>query len=378
MFRSLRNRTVRIIAPIIITLCAASAAAQDYPSRPITFIVAFAPGGFADSVARLIGSKLNERLGQSIIIENRAGGGGNIGAAAAAKAAPDGYTLLVTTTGLAINETLSKSKGFAVDDLAVVAIPAWAPETLSVNPSSPAKSMAELLQMAKTKPINYASPGVGTSGHIANAYLFQELAKVEAVNVPFQGGALAVNALLGGHVDALAGAVTGYAGQLKAGSIRGIGVASERRLAQLPDIPTYTESGFPIVASTWVGIFAPARTDAAILQKLNTSVNDVLREASTQSQVAGPADGVSDRRPRRRRRLFPPRRGAVEDDDHAHRADAAIASGVRPLGRTPNHFHWMLKRSAVIPGRAKGASPESIIPDRGYGFGLPRCARSPE
>jgi tripartite-type tricarboxylate transporter receptor subunit TctC len=285
MFRSLRNRTVRIIAPIIVTLCAASAAAQDYPSRPITFIVAFAPGGFADSVARLIGSKLNERLGQNIIIENRAGGGGNIGAAAAAKAAPDGYTLLVTTTGLAINETLSKSKGFAVDDLAVIAIPAWAPETLSVNPSSPAKSMAELLQMAKAKPISYASPGVGTSGHIANAYLFQELAKVEAVNVPFQGGALAVNALLGGHVDALAGAVTGYAGQLKAGSIRGIGVASERRLAQLPDIPTYTESGFPIVASTWVGIFAPARTDAAILQKLNTSVNDVLREASTQSQL---------------------------------------------------------------------------------------------
>ena len=187
MSRSLRIRTVRIIAQIIIALCAASAAAQDYPSRPITFIVAFAPGGFADSVARLIGSKLNERLGQSIIIENRAGGGGNIGAAAAAKAAPDGYTLLVTTTGLAINETLSKSKGFAVDDLAVVAIPSWAPETLSVNPSSPAKSLAELLQIAKTKPINYASPGVGTSGHIASAYLFQELAKVEAVNVALSG-----------------------------------------------------------------------------------------------------------------------------------------------------------------------------------------------
>jgi tripartite-type tricarboxylate transporter receptor subunit TctC len=193
----------------------------------------------------------------------------------------------VTTTGLAINETLSRSKGFSVDDLAVVAIPAWAPETLSVNPSSPAKSLTELLQIAKTKPINYASPGVGTSGHIANAYLFQELAKVEAVNVPFQGGALAVNALLGGHVDALAGAVTGYAGQLKAGSIRGIAVASERRLPQLPDIPTYAESGFPqIIASTWVGFFAPARTDVAILQKLNMSVNDVLRDASTQSQLA--------------------------------------------------------------------------------------------
>ena len=273
------------MAATAIALSASPVAAQDYPSRPITFIVAFAPGGFADSVARLIGSKLNERLGQSIIIENRAGGGGNIGAAAATKAAPDGYTLLVTTTGLAINETLSKSKGFAVDDLAVVAIPAWAPETLSVNPSSPAKNLAGLLQIAKTKPINYASPGVGTSGHIANAYLFQELAKVEAVNVPFQGGALAVNALLGGHVDALAGAVTGYAGQLKAGSIRGIAVAAEQRLPQLPDIPTYAESGFPIVASTWVGLFAPARTNTAILQKLNTAVNEVLRDASTQSQV---------------------------------------------------------------------------------------------
>ena len=205
MFRSLRDRTARIIAATAIVLGASPAAAQEYPTRPITFIVAFAPGGFADSVARLLGSKLSERLGQSIIIENRAGGGGNIGAAAVSKAAPDGYTLLVTTTGLAINETLSKSKGFAVDDLAVVTIPAWAPETLSVNPSSPTKNLAGLLQIAKTKPINYASPGVGTSGHIANAYLFQELAKVEAVNVPFQGGALAVNALLGGHVDALAG-----------------------------------------------------------------------------------------------------------------------------------------------------------------------------
>ena len=325
MFRSLRNRTVRIIAPIIMTLCAANAAAQDYPSRPITFIVAFAPGGFADSVARLIGSKLNERLGQSIIIENRAGGGGNIGAAAAAKAAPDGYTLLVTTTGLAINETLSKSKGFAVDDLTVIAIPAWAPETLSVNPSSPAKSLAELLQIAKTKPINYASPGVGTSGHIANAYLFQELAKVEAVNVPFQGGALAVNALLGGHVDALAGAVTGYAGQLKAGSISrhrcrvraAAGAASrhshlhrERLSHRCIDLGRHLRAG------------ADRRGNPAKAEHVGERC---VARGFDAEPVAGAADGVSDRRPRGCRRLFPPRRGAVEDDDHQHRADPAIA-----------------------------------------------------
>jgi tripartite-type tricarboxylate transporter receptor subunit TctC len=265
-------------------VCASSVAAQDYPSRPMTFVVAFAPGGFADAVARLIGSKLGERLGQNIVIENRAGGGGNIGAAMVSKAAPDGYTLLVTTTGLAINETLSKSKGFALDDLEAVAIPAWAPDTLSVNPSSPA-TLAELLVTAKSKPISYGSPGVGTTGHIVGAYLFKELAKAEAVHVPFQGGAPAVNALLGGHVDAITGAVTGYAGQLKAGSIRGIAVAAEQRLPRLPDIPTYAEAGFPgIIASTWVGIFAPARTDRAILDKLNAAVNDVVRDSATQAQ----------------------------------------------------------------------------------------------
>ena len=166
-----------------------------------------------------------------------------------------------------------------------VHIPAWAPETLSVNPYSPAKTLAELLVAAKSKPINYGSPGVGTSGHIVGAYLFKELAKVEAVHVPFQGGAPAVNALLGGHVDAITGAVTGYAGQLKAGSIRGIAVAAEQRLPQLPDIPTYAEGGFPgIIASTWVGIFAPARTDKAILDKLNGAVNDVVRDPATQAQ----------------------------------------------------------------------------------------------
>ena len=361
MFRSLCNRTVRIVAPIIITLCAASAAAQDYPSRPITFIVAFAPGGFADSVARLIGSKLNERLGQSIIIENRAGGGGNIGAAAAAKAAPDGYTLLVTTTGLAINETLSKSKGFAVDDLAVVAIPAWAPETLSVNPSSPAKSMAELLQIAKSKPINYASPGVGTSGHIANAYLFQDLAKVEAVNVPFQGGALAVNALLGGHVDALAGAVTGYAGQLKAGSISrhrcrvgaAAGAASrhshlhrERVSHRCIDLGRHLRAG------------ADRRGNPA---EAEPGCERCAAGGFDAEPTGSLADRVPDRRPRRRRRLFPPRRGAVEDDDHPHRADPAIAAsslaGATQVGFSLADLGSIKRRSRVNP-RSVAASPE--------------------
>lgn len=261
-------------------------AAQDYPNRPITFVVGFAPGGFADGIARLIGGKLNERLGQNAVIENRAGGGGNIAGALVSKAAPDGYTVLVTTTGLAVNETISKDKGFALDDLRPVAIPAWAPETLSVHPSSPAKSLSDLLLNAKTKPINFGSPGVGTSGHIANAYLFKVLAKVEAVHVPFQGGAPALNAALGGHLDALTGAIPSYAGQFQAGTLRGLAVGAEKRLPLFPDIPTYGESGFPeLVASTWVGIFVPAKTSDAIVDKLNKAINDILREPGAKEQL---------------------------------------------------------------------------------------------
>ena len=208
-----RAAIVAIVLSAVVT--ASPATAQDYPTRQITMVVAFAAGGFADGVARVLAAKLGERLGQNIVIENRGGGGGNIGAAAVVKAQPDGHTLLVTTTGLAINETITKDKGFALDDLKVVAIPAWAPETLSVHPTSPAKTLSDLIAIAKTKPINFGSPGVGTSGHIANAYLFKELAKVEAVHVPFQGGAPAVNAMSGGHIDALAGAVPGYAGAVE-------------------------------------------------------------------------------------------------------------------------------------------------------------------
>jgi tripartite-type tricarboxylate transporter receptor subunit TctC len=274
------------VAPIVAAIASGlPCAAQDYPTRPITIMVGFAAGGFADGVARVLGANLSERLGQNVVIENRGGGGGNIAAAAVAKVAADGYTLLVTTTGLAINETLSKQKNFSLHDFSVVAIPVWAPETMSVNPKSAAKTLADLLRAASEKPISYASPGVGTSGHIATAYFFKNLAKVEAVHVPFQGGAPAVNAMLGGHVDALVGAVPGYAGQLKSGLIRGLAVAAQKRLPEFPDIPTYAESGFPeIVASTWVGVFAPAKVDDAVIEKLNKTINEIVNEPSAQAQ----------------------------------------------------------------------------------------------
>ena len=234
-----------VAAVLAIGISTAPCAAQEYPTRSITLVVGFAAGGFADGVARMLGSKLSERLGQNIIVENRSGAGGNIAAAMVTKAPADGYTLLVTTTGFAINETLSKDKGFSLGDLKPITIPAWAPETLNVPAKSEAKSLTELMRMAKTKPVTFGSPGVGTSGHIANAYMFKNLAKVDAVHVPFQGGAPALNAGLGGHVDVLVGAIPGYAGSLKSGLIRGLALGAEKRLAHSRKSRHTGRAGFP-------------------------------------------------------------------------------------------------------------------------------------
>ena len=308
----------------------------------------------------MLAAKLGERLGQNIVIENRGGGGGNIGAAAVAKAQPDGHTLLVTTTGLAINETITKDKGFALDDLKVVAIPAWAPETLSVHPTSPAKTLSDLIAIAKTKPINFGSPGVGTSGHIANAYLFKELAKVEAVHVPFQGGAPAVNAMSGGHIDALAGAVPGYAGQLKSGLIRGIAVAAEKRLADFPDIPTYAESGFPelATAATWVGVLRAGQGQRRRRRQIEQGDQRRHERCPGTGAVQEVADRDPPGGPRRCRQLFPTRRRAMEENDHRHRSRDAIECPTcrrlssirrRMLMKVRDLVHVHLRRSRPEP-----------------------------
>src|SRR5262249_24109944 len=177
------------------------ARSQAYPGKPITILVAFPAGGFADIFARLVGNRLSERLGTTVVVENRGGGGGNIAAAPAANAPPDGHTLLVTTNAIAINETLTKSRGFGADDLKAIAIPAWAPDTIVVNAKHPAKTLSELIDGAKGKSISFGTPGVGTTAHIVTTYLFKQLPNVDAVHVPFQGGAPLVNALMGGHVD---------------------------------------------------------------------------------------------------------------------------------------------------------------------------------
>ena len=269
-------------------VAATPAAAQSYPSRTITMVVAFPAGGYADTFARVLADRLGAKLGQTVVVENRGGAGGNIGAGTVAHATADGYTLLATTASVAVNETYYKNKNFtAAADLRAIAIPAGAPESLSVAPNDPIKNLAELVQAGRTKPFNYANPGVGTSSHVAAAFFFKTLAKIDPVPVPFQGGAPAVNAVLGGHVQVLVGTLPGYAGPISSGQLRGLAVASEQRVPGFTNIPTYSEGGYPgFVAETWVGVFAPAKVDDAIAQKLNAAINAVVSEPQTKERLA--------------------------------------------------------------------------------------------
>ena len=185
-------------------LPAGSISAQTYPSRNITFVVGFAAGGVADSVGRIVAQKLSDRLGQTVVVENRGGAGGNIAAKSVVGSVADGYTVLVTTTALAINETLHRNKGFTTDDFKTVAIAASSPESLSVPPTTQANNIGEFLKTMQGKSINFGSAGTGSGSHIAAEYFLKEIAKVSATHVPFQGGAPAMNAALAGHIDLLA------------------------------------------------------------------------------------------------------------------------------------------------------------------------------
>jgi tripartite-type tricarboxylate transporter receptor subunit TctC len=269
-------------------LCSAGvpAAAQQYPSRTITAVVAAAAGGYADAVARIVAERLSAKLGQNVVVENRGGGGGNIGAKAVAGAAPDGHTILVTTTALAINETLYKNKGYALSDLKPAAIAVSAPEVILANPSLPAKNLAELVKESQGKTVTYGSAGVGTGSYIAAAYFFKMLAKVDTVHVPFPGGAPAINAILGNHISVLAVTVPPVIASINGGKIRGLGIASARRMELVSSVPTYAENGYPnFYASSWVGFFLPAKTGDAIVERLNREINDALQDPAVQARL---------------------------------------------------------------------------------------------
>jgi tripartite-type tricarboxylate transporter receptor subunit TctC len=275
------------LALFILQCSGQQTSAQQYPSRQITFVVAFAPGGVADTLARLISKGVGERLQQSVVVENRGGAGGNIAAEIVTHANPDGYTLLATTTALAINQTLFVDKPFSVSDFQTVAIAASSPEALVTSPTNPANDLLSFIKAINGRTINLAIPGVGTGSHVVAEYFFKKLAKVSVQPVPYQGGAPAINATIAGQVDLMATTLGGgAAAQVEGGKLKGIAIASDRRAAVAPNIKTYAEQGYPgFTAASWVGLFAPAKTDPAIVSMLNAALEQVIKDTAVEKKL---------------------------------------------------------------------------------------------
>jgi tripartite-type tricarboxylate transporter receptor subunit TctC len=280
-----RRRLLHLAAAAALPAFPRVARAQRYPTRQITLVVPFAAGGIADAVARLTAPKLSERLGKAVVIENRAGAGGNLGARMVAGSAPDGYTLLATTSALAVNDSASRNKGYATEDLRAIAIVADSPDILAVHPSNPARSLQEFIASAKDKSFTFASAGTGTGPHIGAEYFFREIAKVKALHVPFGGGAPAVTAAVGNHVDAVWIVLPTVTPHVAQGGLRGLALASHTRNPAVPDVPTFAEQGFPgFSTGSWVGFFAPARTPDAVVTALNAEINAILGQAEAQER----------------------------------------------------------------------------------------------
>jgi tripartite-type tricarboxylate transporter receptor subunit TctC len=279
-------RRAVVAVALAVPALAQPASAQIYPSQNVTVLVAFAAGGIADVVARLVGAKLAEKLGQTVVVENRGGAGGNLAARAVAGAAADGYTILATTSALAVNDSASRNKGYATEDLRPIALVAVSPDVLAVHPSNPANDLRELIATAKVKSFTYGSAGVGTGPHIGAEYFFREVAKVKAVHVPFTGGAPAVAAAIGNHIDAVVLTLPTVTPQITQGSLRGLGLASPTRNSAVPNVPTYGEMGFhDVYSGSWVGFFAPAKTSDAVVAKLNAEINMILKSPEAQQRL---------------------------------------------------------------------------------------------
>ena len=246
--------------------------AQDYPNKPVRVVVPFAAGGPTDIVACLVGTKLADKWGQPVVIENVVGASGNIGTRNVAQAAPDGYTLLVTTSGFVVNPSLFASKPYdPVNDFAPVTILAQAPNVLIVHPSVEAKTVAELINMVKANPGKYsfASAGVGQTGHLTGA-LFNVKFGLDMAHVPFNGGGPIMNSMMGGHTLIAFLSLPSAAAYVKDGKVRALAVTSPKRSPILPNVPTIREAGIPEGETLFFqGVLAPAKTPAAIIRKLH-------------------------------------------------------------------------------------------------------------
>lgn len=275
---------------------AAEKDAANYPSRPVRIVVPQSPGGTTDLTARLLAPRLSERFGQSVVVDNRPGAGSLVGTDLVAKAAPDGYTLLVVASSLAIMPSMYKSLPFdPVKDFAPITTLSLYPYLLLVHASVPAGNVKELIALAKAKPgyLNYASGGTGTGTQLG-AELFKTMAGIEMVHVPYKGGGPAMNALMGGQVQVYFAAMPSTLTLVRAGKLKAIAVTSGKRSRALPELPTIAESGLPgYDEQTWNGLLAPARTPRLIIERIKRESHAVLKlETSLERFAAEGAEGV--------------------------------------------------------------------------------------
>jgi tripartite-type tricarboxylate transporter receptor subunit TctC len=283
---------------ILALIFAATASAQSFPTKPIKIIVPFPAGGTVDFFARVISTKLSEALGQSVLVENRAGAGGNIPAEAVAKAAPDGYTLLMGSEIIAINTSLYSKIGYdPVKDLAPITLVGTVPNILIVHPSLPVNSVNDLIALAKKTPgkISFASTGQGTSTHLSSE-LFKLMANVDMLHVPYKGGPPAIADLISGQVNMMFINMPTGITHVRSGKAKIIAVSSIKRVSQLPDVPTVDQAGVKgFETSAWSGLYAPAGTPADIINRLNAEVVKILKQPSVREQLmAQGAEPVGD------------------------------------------------------------------------------------
>ncbi len=283
---SANNMTRLLFAAVFCSIALPGAAlAQAWPAKPIRLMVPFPPGGSTDIVARIVAQKLSEKLGQSIVIENRGGAGGTIGTAIIAKSAPDGYNLAVasTSTHVVAPGVYAKLEYDPVKDFAPVGLMAVSPYLLVVNPSVPAKTLKELVALAKSRPgkLNYASAGIGSTTHLAMEML-KYASATYMLHIPYNGNGPAGTAVIGGQVEVLFGSLPALLPHAKSGRARAIAVGTPKRSPSLPDVPTVAESGYPgFDASLWLAIVAPAGTPQAIIERLNRELVAIVSAADT-------------------------------------------------------------------------------------------------
>lgn len=279
-----RESVAAIIAgtlALCVLLAASARAAESFPSRPLRMVVPFAPGGVADLVARLVSQKLGDNVGQFVIVDNRAGGGGSLAGETVAKARPDGYTLLLCTSSVAvINPLLSRALPYDPQrDLAALSLVSSSPYVLLVHPASPFANVRDLIAAARARPgaLNYGSAGTGSASHLVGE-VFKSAAKIDITHVPYKGTGPAAQALLAGELQMAFEAISASLPNLKAGRLRALGIATQKPFALLPDLPTIASAGVPgFEGTTWQGVCAPAQTPPTILSHLGSALVQSVR-----------------------------------------------------------------------------------------------------